>query len=109
MYLDLCFVFYASLATRRVVISMAMLKALRDSLRAVAHDERVVGRFHFDFDQNKAWKEKILGTVDGHGIVLINPGEFGMSGKVMKTLPLDTTADEITTAMLEANKKLRLH
>ena len=78
-------------------------KDLRQSLRHVANDPSVVGRFHFDFDQDAAWKEKIEGTRDGNGIVLINPGEFGMSGKVMNQLPLDATKSEIISALKAAN------
>ncbi len=59
-------------------------KNLRQSLRAVANDQRIIGRFHFDFDQGDSWKKNIEGTSDEPGIILINPGEFGMAGKVMR-------------------------
>ena len=79
-------------------------KELRQSLRAVANDERIIGRFHFDFDGEDAWKKNIEGTNDDAAVVLIHPGEFGMKGKVMKQLPLTSTPDAIVAAMLEANK-----
>ena len=78
-------------------------KPLRESLRKVASDGRVIGRFHFDFEQRDDWKSKIDGTEDAAGIVLINPGEFGMSGKVMRQLPLDVSSDELIAALLKAN------
>ena len=78
-------------------------KNLRQSLRAVANDQRIIGRFHFDFDQGHSWKKNIEGTRDGPGIILINPGEFGMAGKVMRQLPLDADASEIISAMTDAN------
>jgi hypothetical protein len=76
---------------------------LRESLRSVANDERIIGRFHFDFDQGETWRKNIEGTKDEPGIILINPGEFGMSGKVIGQLPLDADATEIITALTEAN------
>lgn len=79
-------------------------RELRESLRAVASDDRVTGRFHIDFEQGDEWKEKIEGTGDKPGIVLINPGEFGMSGSVIKQLPLDVDAETLVSAMTAANK-----
>jgi len=76
---------------------------LRESLRSVANDQRIIGRFHFDFDQGDTWKKDIEGTRDEPGIILINPGEFGMSGTVIRQLPLDADASEIISAMTAAN------
>ncbi len=70
-------------------------------LRSVANDQRIIGRFHFDFDQGDTWKKDIEGTRDEPGIILINPGEFGMSGTVIRQLPLDADASEIISAMTE--------
>ena len=78
-------------------------QGLRESLRGVANDQRIIGRFHFDFDQGDDWKKNIEGTKDEPGIILINPGEFGMAGKVMRQLPLDADASEIISALTEAN------
>lgn len=79
-------------------------KQLRDSLRAVSNDPSIVGRFHFDFDQGDQWKKSIQGASDEHSIVLINPGEFGLTGKVMKQLPLTASTDEILSALNDANE-----
>jgi hypothetical protein len=79
--------------------------ALRESLRAVANDRRIIGRFHFDFEQGDVWKKQSEGSSDQHGIVLIRPGEFGMTGKVMKLLPLEATTADIITALVDANTK----
>ncbi len=76
---------------------------LRKSLRAVANDQNIIGRFHFDFDQDGTWKKQIDGASEEQGIVLINPGEFGMTGKVMKLLPLETKTGDIITALVQAN------
>jgi hypothetical protein len=79
--------------------------ALRVSLRAVASDDRVIGRFHFDFERGDQWKENIAGTHGEHGIVLIHPGEFGMTGKVLAQLPLDSSAEQIVRALEKANQQ----
>jgi hypothetical protein len=77
---------------------------LRDSLRAVSNDPFVIGRFHFDFDQGDEWKKGIEGTNEEPSIVLINPGEFGLTGKVMKQLPLTASTQEILSALRDANE-----
>lgn len=76
---------------------------LRESLRAVANDESVIGRFHFDFEQGSDWKKKIDGATGQSGIVMIRPDEFGMSGTVLKQLPLTAANDQIIATMREAN------
>ena len=78
---------------------------LRESLRSVANDARIQGRFHFDFERDGAWKEKIAGAPDGSAIVVINPGEFGLKGQSMRHLDLDAPTDEIINALIEANQK----
>ena len=76
---------------------------LRQSLRAVASDQAVVGRVHFDFEQASDWKENITGTTQEPGIVLIHPGEFGMKGKVLNQLPLDASNEQILASIVKAN------
>jgi hypothetical protein len=76
---------------------------LRESLRSVANDEAIMGRFHFDFDQGIEWKKNINGTSDKPGIVLIHPGEFGLKGNVLKQLPLDAENAQIIASMQKAN------
>lgn len=78
---------------------------LRTSLQAVANDERVVGRFHFDFDETTDWHKQIKGLKAESGIVVIRPGEFGMDGTVMSQLPLDTNSSEIVSTLLTANSE----
>ncbi|MGB7345795.1 MAG: hypothetical protein WBD20_16380 [Pirellulaceae bacterium] len=76
---------------------------LRDSLKSVVNDSRIVGRFHFDFETSDDWKQNVSGTTDQPGIVVINPGEFGLTGKVMTQLPLDAKPEQITDELLKAN------
>jgi hypothetical protein len=76
---------------------------LRESLRAVASNERIVGRFHFDFEENDDWKTTVEGTKAEPGIVVIRPGEFGMDGVVMHQLPLDADNLRVIDTLLAAN------
>ena len=76
---------------------------LKESLKAVANDERVIGRFHFDFDETDKWQKTVSGLKLDSGIAVIRPSEFGMKGTVMSHLPLDTSNGEIIKSLLEAN------
>lgn len=80
-------------------------KSLRTSLREVANDSRIVGRFHFDFDTSDDWHKQVKGLEADAGIILIRPGEFGLHGSVMQQLSLDTSNSETITAMLAANSE----
>jgi hypothetical protein len=94
-------------ADQRVLVvvngSADQLKPLRDSLRSVANDDRIIGRFHIDFEEKSDWRKTVTGVQAGAGIILIRPGEFGMDGTVMNQLPLDADNADITTALLAAN------
>jgi hypothetical protein len=79
------------------------IASLRKSLRPVASDERILGRFHIDFEDNEDWRKSITGLKDGPGIVVIRPGEFGTDGAAMNQMPLNTDNADILTAMLSAN------
>lgn len=78
-------------------------RSLRESLRAVASDERIVGRFHIDFESSDDWKKNVAGSNGKPGIVIIRPGEFGMDGTVMKQLSLDADNSDVIDAMLAAD------
>ncbi len=79
------------------------LTALRDSLRPVSNDDRIIGRFHFEFEEDSDWRKTVTGLKDDPGIVLIRPGEFGMNGTAMHQLSLDADNADITTVLLAAN------
>ncbi|MGI9472925.1 MAG: hypothetical protein ACR2NZ_15400 [Rubripirellula sp.] len=78
---------------------------LRESLKAVSNDERIIGRFHFDFESDGEWREKVQGVKTNPGIVLVRPGEFGMTGTTLNQLSLDATTPEIIAAMQDANQR----
>ena len=81
------------------------LNPLRESLREIANDKDIVGRFHFDFETSKDWKKIVPSATDGSGIYLIRSGEFGMDGEVMTQRPLTTSNEQIRQALLAANSE----
>lgn len=96
-------------ADQRVLVVIAgsdeKTGSLRTSLRSVSNDERIVGRFHFDFDSSDEWHTLIHGLKTGSGILVIRPGKFGLDGTVMNQLPLDAAGSDIIDALLAANRK----
>ena len=94
-------------ADQRVLViahgSKKQLDPLRQSLKAVANDNRVVGRFHFDFDKTDKWQKAVNGLKHEAGIALIRPSEFGMKGTVMAHLPLSAPKADIVKSLLTAN------
>jgi hypothetical protein len=96
-------------ADQRVLVIVsgpqAQTDGLRTSLQSVTNDERIVGRFHFDFDETSDWHKQIDGVKAGQSIVVVRPGEFGMDGTVMKQLPLAADNAEIIDTLLLANSE----
>lgn len=94
-------------ADQRVLVLIAgptdETQPLRNSLRAVASDPQILGRFHFDFDASSDWHSLVTGLKNPSGIILIRPGTFGMDGSVMTRLPLDTANQEIVDALKAVN------
>lgn len=96
-------------ADQRVLVlvhgSNESTQPLRESLRAVVSDERIIGRFHFDFDSGDEWKKSISRLKGNSGIALIRSGEFGLEGSVMHQLPLEADNSSVITALVAANKE----
>jgi len=96
-------------ADQRVLVlisgSKAETEALRTSLQSVTNDPRIIGRFHFDFDETSEWKKQVSDLKPGPGIVVIRPGEFGLDGSVMSTLPLNADTSRIVSTLLAANSE----
>lgn len=80
-------------------------RPVRESLRDVASDDRIIGRFHFDFDTTDDWKANITELREESGITLIRPDEFGMSGTVMRQLPLNTGRSKVVQSLIHANSE----
>lgn len=80
------------------------LATLRTSLRTVASDPQVLGRFHFDFEAQPAeWTQSITGADGESGILLIRPSEFGTKGEVLAQLSLGADNPRIVAALVAAN------
>lgn len=96
-------------ADQRVLVIVSGPKEQTDeqriSLKSVTNDERIVGRFHFDFDETEDWHKQIKNLKAGPSIVVVRPGEFGMDGTVMKQLPLAAESSEIIKTLLVANSE----
>ncbi|MGZ0169487.1 MAG: hypothetical protein ACKVHE_08020 [Planctomycetales bacterium] len=96
-------------ADQRVLIVVSgpadQTSSLRNSLQAVTNDNRITGRFHFDFDEVDDWHPQIKGLKAEPGIIVIRPGEFGMDGSVMSQLPLTADNSEIVKTLLAANSE----
>lgn len=94
-------------ADQRVLVlvngSKEQLATAQETLKPVASDDRIIGRFHFDFEANNEWRKFITGANDEPGIMLVSPGEFGLQGTVLQQLPLDCPTPELINALLAAN------
>ena len=82
---------------------------IRETLSEVMGQPSIVGRFHVDFmgkeDQN--WANVIQGfnAKSKRGLFIIQSGQFGQDGKLVKQLSVDASADKIASALLAANKQ----
>ena len=87
--------------------TMEETAALKDSFRSVASDAKVIGRFHFDFESDGNWTRVVEGANEESpaGVYLVNPGEFGMDGRVMGRLPLDAENSDLVAALVSANSE----
>ena len=71
----------------------------------MSNDDEVIGRFHYDFESDAgAWEKILTGNGSPSHIKIIVPDTFGQSGKVVKSLALDTKAEDLKKALLEANE-----
>jgi mRNA degradation ribonuclease J1/J2 len=96
-------------ADQRVLVlvhgSDEQLKTLRTTLRPVANDARIIGRFHFDFEESSEWKKTVTGTNGEPGINVIRASEFGLDGSIMQKLPLDAAAEDVIRVLIKANSE----
>jgi hypothetical protein len=94
-------------ADQRVLVVVSgpadKLETARKSLRSVASDPRIIGRFHFDFESKTAWTKTTSGHDGETGIVVIRPGEFGLKGEVLSQIPLNSDNNRILDTLIAAN------
>ena len=81
------------------------LNAARNSLPSISNDPEIIGKFHYDFETDPhTWTGILTGDRSKSGIKIIVPDTYGQKGKIVKSLPLDTSANDLKTALLKANK-----
>ena len=81
-------------------------QAAEKIIQQVFSYKEIAGRFHFDTlsSGDSEWPSALKGGSSEHGFVIVQSGEFGMTGKVVKQLPLDSSAASIKDALLKLNK-----
>ncbi len=98
-----------SSADQRIIVLVTgteeELKSARKSLPALSNDADVIGKFHYDFEtDSKTWTKALTGDKSTSRIKIIVPDEYGQSGKIVKSLPLDTKTEDLKKALLAANE-----
>jgi len=85
----------------------AAIKKLSPTLKKLFTDQEVIGRFHLDFigEQDEKWNDSISGAKSTAAINIIQAGKFGLDGSIVSRLPLESTLEEIKTALLADNEK----
>lgn len=74
-------------------------------IRSVAWDENVVGRFNYDFESDSdSWVAPISSKSKRSGFYIVRPGEFGLEGEIVKSLPLNTSKETLLQEMTVANR-----
>ncbi|MED6298883.1 MAG: hypothetical protein VX860_02230 [Verrucomicrobiota bacterium] len=74
-------------------------------IRSVVWDENVVGRFNYDFESDSdSWVAPISSKSKRSGFYIVRPGEFGLEGEIVKSLPLNTSKETLLQEMTVANR-----
>lgn len=80
-------------------------KSALKEVQTVFVDKEIQGRFHFDTlsKTDKDWRKTVTGEKADSGFFIVQSGTYGMEGKVLKELPINSSAEVIKKALLEAN------
>lgn len=74
-------------------------------IRSVVWNKNVMGRFNYDFESDgSSWTDPLSSKSKGSGFYLIRPGEFGLEGQIVKSLPLNASNSHLLQAMVVANR-----
>jgi len=77
----------------------------RGNLKMVANDKDIIGSFHYDFETSpEAWQKVLSGEKTYSGIMIVRAHEYGQTGEVVKSLPLNVTAETLKKVLLAQNK-----
>ena len=79
-------------------------QALNKKLLPIAWEEALAGQFIYASATDKAALAPIADAEMGDGILIIEPGPFGMSGQVIQRFAASTTAFDLRRGMLSAIK-----
>ena len=86
----------ASADARPLVVAVVEKEEGREEalerLRAVAWDHDFIGRYHYAVVTDRADLDRLAGAAQGDGFLLVEPGAFGLEGKVVADLDLESTA-----------------
>jgi len=87
------------------VASKANQPKVHSTIQKVFNDKDMTGRFFYDAagKDDAKWADDIKGATKKSGIFIIRSGQFGLSGTVMKELPLNASADTIKADLTKAN------
>lgn len=100
-----------SAADQRVLVlisaSKENLAKVKERMRTIAWHPSVVGRYHFDLEQDKkSFQDKLSGLKSSQEeIILIKPGEFGVKGKVLAQVSLSAKDETILKTFQSANQE----
>ena len=81
--------------------------AIQKTLQKVANDPKVSGRFHFDTagKSDLKWADALTNEKQKAGVFIIQSGEFGLDGTVLKELPLNVSEADLKRSLLAANQQ----
>lgn len=82
-------------------------RKITPTLQELFADEEIIGRFHLDIvgKEDKNWHKSIEGARSKPAINIIRGGKFGLDGQLMIQLPVDSSLEELKTALLAENEK----
>ena len=80
------------------------IEKTREVIKPVINHKHMIGRFHVDFETSNGWSKTVANEKSNEGIMFVAAGEFGLSGKVLRQLPLDATQEDIRDELIRSNK-----
>jgi len=81
------------------------LQKLNASMVKLAWDKELAGQYIFAATTNRKHLKGLSGLGEGSSVVLVSPGEFGVSGKVLAEFKADAKPEDIRKQMLSVALK----
>ena len=99
----------ASCDNRMLIVTTAAdkpsLKAVDQKLLSLSWSEQFAGQFVYGSTTKPADLKPLAGTEQDKAILVVEPGPYGVSGKVVAQLPAAATTEQIQQALAAALKK----